>query len=111
MIFDLAKMSLKMSLSTTSRNGLGVLLNFLLSVSSIPGVNNELTSQLHYSPSPPPSENFIPCSFNPLCACKVDQRTEIYESLAGLWQSLRFNLSEYRRDVSAIMTRFHEQPI
>lgn len=66
--------------------------------------NNVDSDLLYYNTS----DNFIPCSFNPLCFCKYDERTEIYENLVRLWHMVKFNKTEYNLAFTKILAAMNE---
>jgi len=57
-----------------------------------------------------PSETYIHCHFNPMCYCKYDQKTQIYDSISRLWQLVRFNSTEFHRNVGGALELMTADP-
>ena len=75
-----------------------------------PIIGGGLTSGgLHYAGTQQ-SENFISCHFNPLCFCKYDQKTEIYDSVRRLWQMVGFNQTNFFHAMRAFIQYLKNEP-
>ncbi|CAG7730685.1 unnamed protein product [Allacma fusca] len=69
-----------------------------------------LVSGVHYGGTQQQSEHFISCHFNPLCFCKYDQKTEIYDSVRRLWQMVGFNQTNFFHAIHSLIHYFKTQP-